>query len=387
VITEFSGNEIYCLAQKEYLPGKFIIGNALYPQGVFQRLGKGSRATTPEYPDATALITNARMTAHQRLLQQAEEGSGIIGVTHHIRYHDHYIEFLATGSSIQYIDSAIPFFSAAADGQAFYILLDMGYRPLAYIAGNVAYPREFAQGLLRSLKVLTQGEVKEFSAILQQSRQLVIERMLAEAQKNHAKAIIGIKTLLFPFGHISEMRMSGTAVTHDLFPPDKIMTSNLNASDLWSLGKIGYQPLQLLISTAVYSLGFAGSIHGYTKSFSRYEENSLTQQMRDARLHVLSNLEEQAKALGAEKVIGVKIHLNALGNGLTEFLAIGTAIQKCATIKISTTALPVQAIIPEENNFYNANPAYTHDSALKPLFRIGLIFLIIVGLILLKIKS
>lgn len=47
----------------------------------------------------------------------------------------------------------------------------------------------------------------------------------------------------------------------------------------------------------------------------------------DARENALGIINDEAKAIGADDVIGVKTYVYQLGNGLVEFLAIGTAVK------------------------------------------------------------
>ncbi len=85
------------------------------------------------------------------------------------------------------------------------------------------------------------------------------------------------------------------------------------------------------------------------------EINELTTLIYDAREESLGKLSEQAAALGADDVLGVKTYVYALGNGVIEFLAIGTAVKKVgAAIKTKTPTLLPQAIIRDKDTFFNA---------------------------------
>lgn len=73
-----------------------------------------------------------------------------------------------------------------------------------------------------------------------------------------------------------------------------------------------------------------------------------------ARENALAIINDEAKALGADDVVGVKTYVYQLGNGLIEFLAIGTAVKKNNRIKTESEQLPPQAIVVDKDTFYDS---------------------------------
>ena len=125
------------------------------------------------------------------------------------------------------------------------------------------------------------------------------------------------------------------------------------------MASFGYAPVKLLMSTSIYSLGFVGGFLAAFKSFSRGEVSELTKLIHDAREIAISRIKDEADALGAEDVVGVKTYIQEIGNGLVEFMAIGTAIRKLPGIKTQSAALPVHAMVSEKDTWIDGDFGFT----------------------------
>ncbi len=79
--------------------------------------------------------------------------------------------------------------------------------------------------------------------------------------------------------------------------------------------------------------------------------------MYDAREHAIGLIRDEAASIGADDVIGIKTHVNELG-GLLEFMAIGTAVKRFASLKTVSPTLPPQAIIRDKDTWIS------HDQGL-----------------------
>ena len=116
------------------------------------------------------------------------------------------------------------------------------------------------------------------------------------------------------------------------------------------MANMGYLPIKLVLGTAVYSLGVVGGMTAFFKSFSRGEISELTSLIYDAREHAIGLIRDEAAAIGADDVIGIKTHVHELG-GLLEFMAIGTAVKRFASLKTVSPTLPPQAIIRDKDTW------------------------------------
>jgi uncharacterized protein YbjQ (UPF0145 family) len=361
VTTGLSGNELFCLALKNYAPGTIVVGNSVHSLGIIGSVGSGLKAMIGgELQQITSLIEEGRETAYKRMLQEAvtNDATGITGVTSQLIIHGNNVEFLSIGSVIHAVNGADRAkFSTSADGQELYAQLDAGYRPICFAFGNVAYSMGLGRGLLGGLKTLGRGEIKEFSDIFNKTRHLALNRIIDHARTYKANAVLGIKTTVLPFGGVNEMLMIGTASHNEQLNTDAgndIVTSDMTNIEMWNMANMGYAPMKLLLGTSVYSLGLLGGITSTLKSFVRGEINELTRMIYDARENAIAIINEEARAIGADDVVGVKTYVYQLGNGLIEFLAIGTAVKKSSRIKTESEQLPPQAIVVDKDTFYDS---------------------------------
>ncbi|MBI5447187.1 MAG: heavy metal-binding domain-containing protein [Gammaproteobacteria bacterium] len=400
ITTGLSGNEIFCLAQKAYAPGTIVVGNSVHSLGIMGSVGSGLKAMLGgELQQVTKLIEEGRETAYKRMFQEAvsSNATGITGVTSQLIIHGSNIEFLSIGSVIYAVNNADKEkFSTSADGQELYAQLDAGYRPICFAFGNVAYSMGLGRGLLGGLKTLGRGEIKEYSDIFNKTRHLALSRIIAHAGQNKANAVLGIKTTVLPFSGVNEMLMIGTASHHPQLVTDSendVVTSDMTNIEMWNMASMGYAPLKLLLGTSVYSLGLIGSFTSVLKSFFRGEINELTRMIYGARENALAIITEEAKAIGADDVVGVKTYVYQLGNGLVEFLAIGTAVKKLSQIKTETAQLPPQAIVVDKDTFYDAMNVDSFNvnvnrgaKPINPRRMFSLIFIIIIFLVMVMVQ-
>lgn len=364
VTTGLSGNEIFCLAKRGYRPGNIVVGNSVHALGFLGSLGSSLQAMLGgEIEQMTSLISEGRETAYQRMIAEANThgADGITGVTSELIFHGNNIEFLSIGSTLHTIEKQNKsLFSTSSDGQELYAQLDAGYKPISFAFGNVAYSIGFGRGLLGGLKTFGRGEIVEFSDIFNKTRHLALQRIIDHAAKYQANAVLGINTTILSFSGLNEMVMIGTASHNSQLAKlqlQEIVTSDLTNIEMWNMASMGYSPMRLLLGTSVYSLGIVGGITASLKSFVRGEINELTRLIYDARENALSIINDEAKAIGADDVVGVKTYVYQLGNGLIEFLAVGTAVKKVPDLALHSSELPAQAIIVDKDTFYDSTNA------------------------------
>lgn len=360
VMTGLSGNEMYCMHLKGYTPGGMVIGNSVYSMGFVGGLGAGLRsALGGEVTQVTGIIHEGRLESYDRMVKEATElgGAGITGVTSELKRFHGNIEFLSVASCL-HRDGAREEqirFSTSGDGQELYCMMDAGYTPIKFVFGNVAYSIGVGGGLMGALKSMGRGEIKEYSNVFNHTRHLALERIVHEAQSVGANAVVGIETTVMPFQGVHEMMMMGTAAKNPDLPFDSSkapITSDLTCAEMWNLTHMGYVPLKLVLGTAVYSLGIVGGLKAMLKSLSKGEVHDLTSLIYDAREHAIGLIADEASAIGADDVVGIKTHIHEMGS-LLEFMAVGTAVKRFDGIKTQTDILPPQAIIKDKDTWVN----------------------------------
>lgn len=359
VMTGLSGNEMYCLRRKGLEAGDLVVGNSVYSMGLIGGLGSGVRTLLGgEVTQVTQVVHDGRLLSYQRLMEEARHhgATGLTGVSSQLVMMGSNIEFLSVGSCVlaEGRKAEQPSFSSSADGQALYCQLDAGFAPLRFVFGNVAYSIGVGGGLLGAIRSLRRGEVPEYSDIFNHTRHLALERIVTEARAAEANAVLGIQTSIVPFRGMQEMVMLGTASRHPALPGGQIVTSDLTNEEMWNLVHLGFMPVQLLLSVSVYSLGFVGKVLAFVKSLSRGEITELTHLVYEARENAIARLRAQAEACGADDVAGIRVYVYELGSGLIEFMAMGTAVKRMPGVGTMTEQLPYQAIIEDQDTYFNA---------------------------------
>ena len=368
-VTGLSGNEIYCLALKQYSAGELVVGNSVNSMGFLGSLAAGvGNVLGGEVPQVTQAIHEGRVSALTRMTQEAAQhgASGVAGVTGELRSFSGSTEFLFVGSCVHAKAPVDGLFTSAGDAQELYCHMDAGYEPIQHAFGNIAYSMGVGGGLLGSLKTLARGEIREFSDVFNHTRHAALDRVVGAARQDKANAVVGIRTTIQRWAGTHEMIMSGTAAFNPALPGSAFanpVTSDMTGEELWAMTSLGYAPIKLLMSTSIYSLGFAGGFMAAFKSFTRGEINELTRLVHDAREIAIDRIKREADQLGAEEVVGVKTYIAELNHGLVEFMAIGTAVKKTPGLAVATPTLPVQAIIQDKDTWIDGDFGFSLDRA------------------------
>lgn len=348
-------------------PGEIVVGNSVNALGFLGSIGAGvGNILGGEIAQITAAIHDGRAHAFSRMAAEAahHEASGVAGVTSELRSLSGSTEFLFVGSAVHIPGYAREIFTSAGDAQELYCHMDAGYQPLQHVFGNVAYSMGVGGSILGSLKTLVRGEVRQFSDIFNVTRHLALERVVKQAKAAGANSVVGIRTTVQKWMGVHEMLMTGTATfNHDLpqWATQNPVTSDMTGEELWAMTSLGFAPVKLLMSTSIYSLGLIGGLMAAIKSIRKGEISDLTTLVHDARVNAVERLKSEAASIGADEVIGVKTYIAEIGNGLVEFMAIGTAVKKVSGLSVKTAELPVQAIIRDRDTWIDGDLGFLLD--------------------------
>jgi uncharacterized protein YbjQ (UPF0145 family) len=226
---------------------------------------------------------------------------------------------------------------------------------MKFVMGNVAYALGIGRGLTGGFRTMAKGEVVEFSQMYNGIRHLALQRMKMEAAAIGANAVVDVDVDIRPFGPgVVELLMTGTAAHHPRLmqgqvAPEQVVTSELTGEELWNFARIGYAPVELVMATSVYSIGVAGSIGTLFSGLSKGELKELTELVYRARENCLEHMRQEAARLGAERVIGARLHIRELSAGLIEVVAIGTAARPAQEMAPESQTLIPQAVIFERD--------------------------------------
>jgi uncharacterized protein YbjQ (UPF0145 family) len=103
-----------------------------------------------------------------------------------------------------------------------------------------------------------------------------------------------------------------------------LFTSDLSVNEFLLVKEAGFDPVGLVVGSSIYHIGYQWA------SWSQNQEMTvLTQAMYHARELAMTRMEEEAAALGADGIVGVRLEVtrHEWGESLAEFVAIGTAIR------------------------------------------------------------
>src|SRR5260221_562818 len=103
-----------------------------------------------------------------------------------------------------------------------------------------------------------------------------------------------------------------------------IFTSDLSVNEFLLVREAGFRPLGLVLGSSIYHVGL--QIGRWSKN---QELDVLSQAMYHARELAMTRMEVEARTLGADGVVGVRldVEMKEFGTDIAEFIAIGTAVR------------------------------------------------------------
>ncbi|HEX7602553.1 MAG TPA: heavy metal-binding domain-containing protein [Polyangiaceae bacterium] len=101
-------------------------------------------------------------------------------------------------------------------------------------------------------------------------------------------------------------------------------TSDLSVNEFLLVKEVGFSPVGLVMGSSIYHIGYQAAKWG-----ENMEMTMLTQALYHSRELAMARMEEEADALAADGIVGVRltVNLHAWGSNIIEFLAIGTAVR------------------------------------------------------------
>ena len=105
--------------------------------------------------------------------------------------------------------------------------------------------------------------------------------------------------------------------------PDGVFTSDLSVNEFLLVREVGFEPIGMVVGSSIYHIGYQQA------NWRNNEEMQvLSQAMYHARELAMARMEEEAKALGAQGIVGVRLEVSRYewGPDLAEFMAVGTAV-------------------------------------------------------------
>jgi uncharacterized protein YbjQ (UPF0145 family) len=241
-------------------------------------------------------------------------------------------------------DASTLAFASDLSVQEFALLHRLGIVPVTLVMGSSIY-----QVGWQGAYYMEPTEIHSLSNAYNESRRLALNRLLEETALVGADAVVGVRIEQgqhdFASGSV-EFVAIGTAVR---LPPalrgtDGPVLTDLEGQEFWQLCTAGIRPVGIAAHTSVHYVpaswqtarAMGGGMFG--GSWYNQELGDFTQGVYDAREKAMTYVTQQAHALGADGVIGVKIDEHASGRRVSRggiecddlivtFHVIGTAIR------------------------------------------------------------
>lgn len=215
----------------------------------------------------------------------------------------------------------------------FLVIKEAGFHPRGLVLGSSIYHIGFAARGWSSSREVTQLTQAMYSA-----RELAMARMEEEAEVLGADGIVGVRLDVgfYEWGRgTAEFIAIGTAVSAEdggnwKTPEGKPFTSDLSGQDFWTLLQSGHAPLGLVLGTCVYHVAHQGMFQAMGNIGQNKEMPNFTQALYEARELAMARMQDEARKVSAEGIVGVQIQEKShiWGSHTIEFFAMGTAVRK-----------------------------------------------------------
>jgi uncharacterized protein YbjQ (UPF0145 family) len=223
----------------------------------------------------------------------------------------------------------------------FLLVKEAGFHPRGLVVGSSIYHIGFsARGWS------TSREVQTLTQAMYAARELAMSRMEEEAAVLGADGVVGVRLDVgfYEWGRgTAEFLALGTAVSAEdggnwKTPEGKPFTSDLSGQDFWTLLQSGHAPLGLVMGTCVYHVAHQGMFQAMGNIGQNKEMPNFTQALYEARELAMERMQDEAKKVGAEGIVGVQIQEKShiWGSHTIEFFAMGTAVRKLPDREIAT---------------------------------------------------
>jgi uncharacterized protein YbjQ (UPF0145 family) len=215
----------------------------------------------------------------------------------------------------------------------FLLVKEAGFHPRGLVVGSSIYHI----GITTKSWSASQ-EVTTLTQAMYAARELAMARMEEEATVLGADGVVGVRLDVgfYEWGRgTAEFLALGTAVSAEdggnwKTNEGKPFTSDLSGQDFWTLLQSGHAPLGLVMGTCVYHVAHQRMFQALGNIGQNKEMANFTQALYEARELAMERMQDEARKLKAEGIVGVQIQekSHVWGSHTIEFFAMGTAVRK-----------------------------------------------------------
>ena len=215
----------------------------------------------------------------------------------------------------------------------FLLVKEAGFHPRGLVVGSSIYHIG-----LTTKSWSSSQEVTTLTQAMYAARELAMARMEEEASVLGADGIVGVRLEVgfYEWGKgTAEFLAIGTAVSAEdggdwKTAEGRPFTSDLSGQDFWTLLQSGHAPLGLVLGTCVYHVAHQGMFQALGNIGQNREMANFTQALYEARELAMERMQDEARKLQAEGIVGVQIQekSHVWGSHTIEFFAMGTAVRR-----------------------------------------------------------
>ncbi len=210
-------------------------------------------------------------------------------------------------------------------GNEIFCLDKMKMKPGHLCVGNSVFSLGLAKSLTSGLKVLSGGEIPEFTKMIHEGRANAYARMAAEAKHYGGTGITGASSELVNHGTNIEFLSIGSVVQGPgMQSGGPTFSTCATAQELYCQVDAGFEPKEFVFGNVAYSIGVGGNIGGFLSSMKRGEVLEFSRVFDQTRHLALNRITAEAIRCGANAVIGIETTITPF-MGAQEMLMIGTA--------------------------------------------------------------
>jgi uncharacterized protein YbjQ (UPF0145 family) len=210
-------------------------------------------------------------------------------------------------------------------GNEIFCLEKMKMKPGHLCVGNSVFSLGVARSLTSGLKVLSGGEIPEFTKMIHEGRANAYARMAAEAKHYGGTGITGASSELVNHGTNIEFLSIGSVVQGPgMSSGAPAFSTCATAQELYCQVDAGFEPKEFVFGNVAYSIGVGGNIGGFLSSMKRGEVLEFSRVFDQTRHLALNRITAEAIRCGANSVIGIETTITPF-MGAQEMLMVGTA--------------------------------------------------------------
>ncbi len=211
-------------------------------------------------------------------------------------------------------------------GNEMYCLHQKGLTPGNIVIGNSVFSLGFVGSVGSGLRTLAGGEVTQVTSVIHEGRQNALDRMVKEAINHGGMGITGVSNELIQHtGNVEFLSIGSTVHKEGAIAGESLaFSSSADGQELYCQMDAGFRPIKFVFGNVAYSIGIGGGIMGALKSLARGEVHQYSQIFNETRHHALDRIQGEARAAGANSVVGIQTSIIPFG-GMQEMVMIGTA--------------------------------------------------------------